>query len=150
MNENKNKEEDFLIDDDPLYCPRNCAEQVEEFAKYVWETGWRAMPHAELPHWLKDNEFLHGGHRPPLPSIRACFHSIFRIHTETGNIWTHFIGALLFIIIATFFLSNYEINIQEKVIFGIFFGGAICCLMCSAIFHTVYCYSPEACRLWNK
>lgn len=27
-----------------------------------------------------------------MPSFRACFGSIFRIHTETGNIWTHLLG----------------------------------------------------------
>ena len=77
---------------DLLYVPKNCAEQVELFAKYVWENGWKAMPHHALPNWLRDNDFLLKGHRPPLPSIKACFKSIFRIHTETGNIWTHFIG----------------------------------------------------------
>ena len=77
---------------DLLYVPKNCAEQVEQFAKYVWENGWKAMPHHAVPNWLRDNDFLLKGHRPPLPSAKACFKSIFRIHTETGNIWTHFIG----------------------------------------------------------
>ena len=35
-----------------------------------------------LPQWLQDNDFLHFGHRPPLPTIE-CFKSIIRIHTET-------------------------------------------------------------------
>lgn len=51
------------------------------------------MPHDVLPDWLKDNDFLLHGHRPPMPSFRACFKSIFRIHTETGNIWTHLLGS---------------------------------------------------------
>ena len=45
-----------------------------------------------LQEWQKDNEFLHYWHRPQMPSFRACFGSIFRLHTETGNIWTHLIG----------------------------------------------------------
>ena len=32
------------------------------------------------------------GHRPELNSFTECFKSIFMIHTETGNIWTHLIG----------------------------------------------------------
>lgn len=59
----------------------------------VWEGRWRVIPHDVLPDWLKDNDFLLHGHRPPMPSFRACFKSIFRIHTETGNIWTHLLGA---------------------------------------------------------
>jgi adiponectin receptor len=54
------------------------------------------MPHHALPSWLRDNDFLLKGHRPPLPSIKECFKSIFRIHTETGNIWTHLIGTFKF------------------------------------------------------
>lgn len=46
---------------------------------------------------FQDNDFLQRGHRPPLPSFRACFKSIFRIHTETGNIWTHMLGCVAFI-----------------------------------------------------
>ncbi|XP_072884169.1 adiponectin receptor protein 1-like [Hemitrygon akajei] len=55
-------------------------EKMEEFVFKVWEGRWRVIP---------DNDFLLHGHRPPMPSFRACFYSIFRLHTETGNIWTH-------------------------------------------------------------
>lgn len=58
----------------------------------VWEGHWRVIPFHVLPEWLKDNDYLLHGHRPPMPSFRACFGSIFRIHTETGNIWTHLLG----------------------------------------------------------
>lgn len=58
----------------------------------VWEGRWRVIPYDVLPDWLKDNDYLLHGHRPPMPSFRACFRSIFRIHTETGNIWTHLLG----------------------------------------------------------
>lgn len=75
--------------DDLLLVPTKCAESVEKFAKYMWKT----MSHHELPDWLKDNDYLHHGHRPVLPSIHACIDSCFRIHSETVNIWTHFIGS---------------------------------------------------------
>lgn len=79
----------------------NAAEQAEEFVRKVWEAGWKQCHFRNLPRWLQDNDFLHAGHRPPLPSFKVCFKSIFRIHTETGNIWTHLIGKLkqLFILL---------------------------------------------------
>lgn len=70
----------------------NAAEQAEEFVRKVWEASWKQCHFRNLPRWLQDNDFLHAGHRPPLPSFYACFRSIFRIHTETGNIWTHLLG----------------------------------------------------------
>lgn len=82
------KIKDDFSDKDLLTVPNNCAESVKNFSKYVWES----ISHHELPHWLKDNEFLQHGHRPEMPSISACLKSWFRIHTETGNIWTHLFG----------------------------------------------------------
>lgn len=40
-------------------------ENVEHFAKRMWE----ATHFMYLPEWLQDNDFLHSGHRPPLPSF---------------------------------------------------------------------------------
>ncbi len=138
--------------DDLFDVPKNCAEQVEMFAKYVWESGWKAMPHNALPNWLKDNEYLLRGHRPPLPSIKACFKSWFRLHTETGNIWTHFIGAFIFMVTAYYFLTrpHIDIDFKEKMVFLTFFTGAIVCLLCSALFHTFYCYSPSVSKFFCK
>ncbi len=59
---------------------------------------WKACHFEKLPTYLRDNDFLHFGHRPELRSFAACFKSIFRIHTETGNIWTHLIGFVAFVI----------------------------------------------------
>ncbi|XP_023243952.1 adiponectin receptor protein-like, partial [Centruroides sculpturatus] len=68
------------------------AEQAEQLVRKVWQEAWKGCHFSSLPKWLQDNDFLIRGHRPPLPSFSACFRSIFRIHTETGNIWTHLLG----------------------------------------------------------
>lgn len=105
-----------------------------------------------LPKWLQDNNFLHRNHRPPLPSFRACFKSVFRIHTETGNIWTHLLGCVAFIGVACYFLSrpSIEIQLQEKIVFGAFFLGAIICLGMSFAFHTLCCHSETVGKLFSK
>ena len=90
-------EEDEDADDYWSYDIRgmmhNAAEQAEEFAIAIWHKlqSWKVVHFTGLPQWLQDNDFLHFGHRPPLPTIE-CFKSITRIHTETGNIWTHLLG----------------------------------------------------------
>ncbi|KAM7360256.1 adiponectin receptor isoform 1-T2 [Cochliomyia hominivorax] len=130
----------------------NAAEQAEEFVRKVWEASWKVCHYKNLPKWLQDNDFLHRGHRPPLPSFGACFKSIFRLHTETGNIWTHLLGCVAFIGVACYFLSrpSVEIQVQEKLIFGAFFAGAIICLGFSFAFHTLSCHSVEIGRLFSK
>lgn len=130
----------------------NAAEQAEEFVRKVWEASWKVCHYKNLPKWLQDNDFLHKGHRPPLPSFGACFKSIFRIHTETGNIWTHLLGCVAFIGVASYFLTrpSIEIQIQEKLIFGAFFAGAIVCLGFSFAFHTLSCHSETVGKLFSK
>ena len=55
----------------------NAAEQAEEFAIAIWHKlqSWKVIHFSHLPQWLQDNDFLHFGHRPPLPTIE-CFKSI--------------------------------------------------------------------------
>lgn len=128
------------------------AEQAEQLVRKVWEASWKVTHFHSLPKWLQDNDYLVKGHRPPLPSFYACFKSIFRIHTETGNIWTHLLGCVAFIGVATYFLTrpNYEIQWQEKIVFATFFIGAILCLALSFAFHTLHCHSERIGKLFIK
>ncbi|XP_064632373.1 adiponectin receptor protein-like isoform X2 [Lineus longissimus] len=135
-----------------LSVAHKAAETAEEFVRHVWNKGWRVCHHENLPKWLRDNEFLTKGHRPELNSYCDCFKSIFRIHTETGNIWTHLLGFVAFLSVAIYFLTrpSIEIQWQDKAVFSAFFAGAILCLGFSWIFHTVYCHSEHVGKLFNK
>ncbi|CAF3374376.1 unnamed protein product [Rotaria sp. Silwood1] len=132
-----------------LLIPTKCVEQAKEVGKRVVQY---VVDHSHLPHWLLDNEYLISGHRPPMPSFKECFASIFRLHTETVNIWTHLLGTLFFIIMAIYFTSrpSSEVHIEQKLIFAAFFLGAIMCLLCSTLYHTLYCHSPEISKFFSK
>uniref|UniRef100_A0A8C6X716 Adiponectin receptor 2 n=1 Tax=Naja naja TaxID=35670 RepID=A0A8C6X716_NAJNA len=45
---------------------------------------------------------------------------------------------------------KYVAPIQERVVFGMFFLGAILCLCFSWLFHTVYCHSEKVSRTFSK
>ncbi|KAL6459639.1 hypothetical protein MHYP_G00313980 [Metynnis hypsauchen] len=138
----------------PLLQAHHAMEKMEEFVHKMWEGRWRVIPHDVLPDWLKDNDFLLHGHRPPMPSFRACFKSIFRIHTETGNIWTHLLGCLFFLCLGIVYMfrpnMSFVAPFQEKIVIGMFFLGAILCLSFSWLFHTVYCHSEGVSRVFSK
>ncbi|XP_022214522.1 adiponectin receptor protein isoform X2 [Drosophila obscura] len=145
--------DDELGEEDDAGCPLpSTPEDTQLIEAEVWEASWKVCHYKNLPKWLQDNDFLHRGHRPPLPSFRACFKSIFRIHTETGNIWTHLLGFIAFIGVAVYFITrpSVEIQTQEKIVFGAFFIGAIVCLGFSFAFHTLSCHSVEMGRLFSK
>ncbi|GJM95572.1 hypothetical protein PR202_ga12330 [Eleusine coracana subsp. coracana] len=55
----------------------------------------------ELPEWLKDNEFIHGYYRCEWP-MKETILSIFSIHNETLNVWSHLVGFLLFLCLTIF------------------------------------------------
>jgi len=132
-------------------------EEAEKCVQCVINTGWRVVSHWELPAWLRDNDFLWHMHRPQLPSLKECFCSMFRIHTETGNIWTHFAGLILIVIAmlvvylrASDLLVDYPRGLEENLIFTAFFIGAICCLGFSWLYHTCACHSKKASSLLSK
>lgn len=111
---------------------------------------WHAVSFDNLPDWLRDNEFLRHNHRPPMNSFRGCFKSMFRMHTETMNIWTHLLGFVFFVVLClgvyifgdyiTFLFEDIEIHKLpwgEQLMIFIFFVGAMACLCCSFLFHTL-------------
>lgn len=44
--------------------------------------------------------------RPQVPSKRYAFLSIFKLHNETMNIWTHLVGFLIFVWFTVLFAAN--------------------------------------------
>lgn len=112
---------------------------------------------SEMPSWMGDNEFILSHHRPELNSYRECVKSVFGLHSETGNIWTHLLGLFGFLFITTvFYIKPFcdncvsEILLRDKLIFSFFFLGAISCLSLSMIFHTVLCHSEHVYKIFSK
>lgn len=136
---------------------RRAYEQKEQAGRIVRKTldqtkTWVVCHFNHLPTWLQDNEFLHLSHRPQLGSFKQCFKSIFRMHSETGNIWTHLIGCLMFLIFAVYVGITLpdHMRFMDKFMFGVFFLGVILCLAFSFIYHTVSCHSLKVGKLFSK
>ncbi|CAL1395799.1 unnamed protein product [Linum trigynum] len=54
-----------------------------------------------LPGYMKDNEYIHRYYRAEWP-ITQLLLSVFRIHNETLNIWTHLAGFFLFLFLTIY------------------------------------------------
>jgi adiponectin receptor len=61
--------------------------------------------HDALPAWLKDNEYITGCYRVEL-SVRQCLHSLWYLHNESVNVWSHLLGFLLVAGIAVYSVSS--------------------------------------------
>lgn len=70
------------------------------------KTLWKKVKHQlieyhSLPAFLRDNEYILGHYRAEWP-LKQVFLSIFTIHNETLNVWTHLIGFFLFLFLTVY------------------------------------------------
>ena len=109
----------------------------------------------DLPAWRRDNAFIYSGYRRNCPSYLQSLRSLFYLHNQFFNIWSHLVGAIVAIAgsLYLYFVINprYEsATPSDLFVFAFFFGGAVLCLGMSATFHTVLDQSPEVARWGNK
>ncbi|KAL7101530.1 hypothetical protein ACP275_08G059500 [Erythranthe tilingii] len=65
--------------------------------KRLWKkVKYQLVEYHSLPAYLKDNEYILGHYRAEWP-LKQVLLSVFTIHNETLNVWTHLIGFFLFL-----------------------------------------------------
>ena len=109
----------------------------------------------ELPTWRRDNDYIHHAYRQTQHSYRHSIRSLFYLHNQSVNIWSHLNGAIGVVIYSLylyyFIFPRYKTTSSSDVyVFTCFGGGASLCLGTSAIFHTVLDHSQEVARWGNK
>ncbi|KNE71110.1 hemolysin III family channel protein [Allomyces macrogynus ATCC 38327] len=105
----------------------------------------RTYRYGQVPHYLQDNEYIHTGYRASY-SFTESWASMLFVHNETGNIWTHFLGLLMFVALmasTTMFLPS-QAGVWDHVVFGGFLASACACFLFSTLFHTHYCNNRDA------
>lgn len=139
-------------------------EQEQELAENkLTSLAWKIIPFQALPEWLRCNEFIRGSYRPPMFSFRGCFKSMFRLHNETLNIWTHLGGFIFFVVLVMgmFVFGDYITGLfedlvvtnlpgTEQLMISMFFAGAIICMMCSTLFHTLNNHSRNVSLVFGR
>ncbi|KAJ8659125.1 hypothetical protein O0I10_005164 [Lichtheimia ornata] len=105
----------------------------------------RLLQFHELPKEWQENEYVLSGYRF-CKGTRGCLMSIFKIHNETMNIWSHLLGFVFFAILTclTFVSFNRhfpEATLHDRIVFMTFCLAALKCLFCSSVYHTFICHS---------
>ncbi|KZZ98843.1 Hly-III-related protein [Moelleriella libera RCEF 2490] len=132
--------------DSILSTVKSLESKVESQVLLLWD---------DLPSWRRDNIFIQSGYRPVRSSYAHALQSLFYLHNESVNIWTHLLGALAAACASVYVYSvarpRYEeATGQDVLVFSCFFGGAILCLGMSATFHALVDHSEEVARWGNK
>ena len=110
------------------------------------------LSYEDLPEWYKDNNFLKKGYRKHNESIIYYIKSLFKIHNELINIYTHLIPAIVFFFLIIY--SNiYNIvgnNIGDNIVLNIFLISDFICFLFSSIMHTFYPYSEKIANILSR
>ncbi|KAG5662098.1 hypothetical protein KAF25_004337 [Fusarium avenaceum] len=132
---------DNLID-----AAKKIESKVENSLLLLWD---------DLPDWRRDNAFILSGYRQSQNSYAHSFRSLFYMHNESINIWSHLLGAIVFLASAAYVdrvvRPRYaSASSTDVLVFACFFGGAVVCLGMSATFHTLLNHSATVAKWGNK
>ena len=80
-------------------------------SKYEGKTGIILGTYNDVPDFYKDNEYIKKGYLLYCDSIFKALKSLFRLHNESVNVWSHLLGAIFFfclILYTAIFITNYR------------------------------------------
>ncbi|KAI9345011.1 hemolysin-III related-domain-containing protein [Obelidium mucronatum] len=127
----------------------------------------------QIPQWMFDNAYILTGYRQEMGSYIDCLYSLLYVHNETGNIYSHLIGSLLYVVWLGYLLTTSSnlvkstiwvtgatnsadadiissITWKDFAVVSAFLVSAIACMGLSAAFHTFHCHSFSVSKVWNK
>ena len=100
---------------------------------------------------MKIDPYIKRGYRRQSNSFRDCFWSLFYLHNEFVNTWSHLLPAfcyLAFLLGLDFwtFHSNIKVSAADKAIFQLYIVCTVGCLLLSAIYHGSNAHSEHISR----
>ncbi|KAI7905934.1 hemolysin-III related-domain-containing protein [Cokeromyces recurvatus] len=108
----------------------------------------------EIPAWMRDNVYITDGYRRQTNNYRDCIKSLWYLHNESVNIWSHLLTFFLFVGLGIKFLLNQPfketLTTFDITYFFLFIVGALLCLGFSASFHCFSCHSEKVAATWNR
>ena len=119
--------------------------------------GWtrRLRSWDEIPSWQQDNEYILSGYRQATGSFKKCLESLGYLHNETVNVYSHVIGAAIFLTAPIYtyreLYLRYPLATQaDLLVFSTFFYGVSICFVLSATYHIISNHSPKVQRFGNQ
>ncbi|KAK4100923.1 HlyIII-domain-containing protein [Parathielavia hyrcaniae] len=140
-------------------APRNGTAAFETSAEAIETAVLRLLHWDDLPSWRRDNAFILSGYRPTTHSLGASVRSLFHLHNESVNVWSHLAGSLAFALAGAYYYHYCRALVgpryaaasaADALVFACFFGSAFACLGMSAVYHLLCNHSEAVARWGNK
>ena len=108
-----------------------------------------------LPEWMKSDPYIKRGYRRQLNSFRDCFWSLFYLHNESVNIWSHLLPAIIYLacllkLDLQTFHNGIKVPTTDMAIFQLYVIGTVGCLLLSAVYHCINSHSESVSRCFLK
>lgn len=118
--------------------------EICEVTKALLLGSKRLLLIEELPKDRRENQYVLSGYRF-YKSKRDCLKSLFKLHNETMNIWSHLLGFLFFSFLSfSLFQRKFpDASNHDLLIFTAFCLASLLCLLCSSVYHTFVCHSAH-------
>jgi adiponectin receptor len=89
-----------------------------------------------LPAWMQKEAHILRGYRPEFKSFRRCYHSLWYIHNETVNVWSHLLTGTAFFVLLLWtalpeFLGGFSFDGGDIRALQFYLLGTTLCLYCS-------------------
>ncbi|MCJ1431235.1 hypothetical protein MMC27_000586 [Xylographa pallens] len=109
----------------------------------------------DLPQWMQGDPYIRRGYRKQASSLTECYGSLFYLHNESVNIWSHLLaGVFFFALLLTadysIFRTVPKISVSDAVAVQVYLAGATGCLFLSAFYHCTTSHSHEISRRYLK
>lgn len=97
----------------------------------------------DLPQWMQTDPYIRRGYRRQLDSFEACLRSIFYLHNESVNIWSHLAPTLAYLVVllATDISTlrdsktgGVQLSAVDKAVLQTYTAASIACLIFSVYF----------------
>lgn len=85
-----------------------------------------------------------------LYAIHSRLRSIFQLHNETINVWTHVVGALLFLALLAECAAAADVPVPTRAAVCVFLLAFVVCFCTSSVYHLLRDVSPSTEITWAK
>jgi len=126
-------------------------ETLSSQSKLKENTKFTLLSINEVPDYAKEDSIT-TGYRKQL-DYRGCVLSMFRLHNETVNIWTHLLGFVVFFCLMLDNLVRPQQHIRDFVDYAATTFQLVtyqACMLSSSLFHTFLCHSAKVKTAWQE
>ena len=102
---------------------------------------WEYLGYVDIPDWMQDNDLIKEYYRPQM-SFGLALATLFQLHNETVNVWSHLLGLFTFTFLTVWFRMSWP---------GLVFQLALLYTLAASVSaHLMYVVNKDFCRvLWR-